>query len=228
MMRLMATVDERVRSALAETAEPICELCLAGLAGLQRQQQVNPITRSDASAGRIGRGRGVCGRCGRTKTVVWRDPSRPPPFVPEPDRAWHWEGRVVDSVAAWLRDRGCDVLSVADTATRQRGADILARLPSGEQLRVEAKGHPAPASNATQMARHYFSDLVTEVVILHGENPGLHLALALPRLAPFPDRAARIAWLRKHMALPIIWVTEDGRSELEGPGPGGGWWSALA
>lgn len=225
----MATRDELVLAAVSAGPDPICETCLAEAAGLKRQQDVNPTTRGYAALGRLGRGRATCRVCGRVKKAVWAEPTADYEILEEQAaaRPWHWEGNVVAVVKQWLEERGATVLSVADTASRERGADILARLPGGEVLRVEAKGHPGPEKNATQMARHYFSGLLTEAVILRGRDPARRLALALPRLAPYPRRAMEVRWLLRHMALVVLWVDEDGKVELQPPGVGSGWWSVL-
>ena len=135
---------------ICAAVDPICETCIAEGAGLKRQQDVNPITRGYASVGRLGRGRAACRSCGQVKKAVWADPFTDH-AVPEEPAPWHWEGHVVEALLPWLVARGLRVLSVARTAFREQGPDVLARLPGGETLRVEAKGHQAPQKNATQM-----------------------------------------------------------------------------
>lgn len=40
---------------------------------------------------------------------------------------WFWEGNVQGRLAVWLRDQGWEDVRIADTASRERGVDILAR-----------------------------------------------------------------------------------------------------
>lgn len=58
------------------------------------------------------------------------------------DGSWYWEGNVQAAVVAHLSGQGSSSVRVADTASRERGADIVAR--RGQQrLVVEVKGYPS-------------------------------------------------------------------------------------
>jgi hypothetical protein len=54
---------------------------------------------------------------------------------------WFWEGNVQSKVVNFLIAKNCHILSVADTASHQRGIDIIAE-QNGENLWVSVKGYP--------------------------------------------------------------------------------------
>lgn len=66
--------------------------------------------------------------------------------VPRPtvgyQQEWVWEGQVVGLVVRHLSEPGASVRSVADTATKARGTDMVATL-DGRVLHIEGKGWPS-------------------------------------------------------------------------------------
>jgi len=66
------TNRERIINQLKELAGPVCDDCLATLAGISPRQTVNQICNSLSVAGQITRGTGNCIRCGKTKKVNQR------------------------------------------------------------------------------------------------------------------------------------------------------------
>jgi hypothetical protein len=60
--------------------------------------------------------------------------------IPMPD--WFWEGNVQEALAGYLEGKGWSIRSLADTAARSRGIDIVA-VRGSTQLLVEVKGYPS-------------------------------------------------------------------------------------
>jgi len=55
---------------------------------------------------------------------------------------WFWEGNVQATVVRHLAELGAIVQSVADTATKARGTDVVATL-GGRHVHIEVKGWPS-------------------------------------------------------------------------------------
>lgn len=59
-----------------------------------------------------------------------------------PEQPWYWEGNVQAALARHLGQAGWKIEQTADTASRERGIDLVATR-SGERMAVEVKGYPA-------------------------------------------------------------------------------------
>ena len=68
--------------------------------------------------------------------------TQPVPSRGDPLTEWHWEGNVQSAMVAHLAMTGWSVLSVANTATKERGVDIIAAT-NGHRILVEVKGYPS-------------------------------------------------------------------------------------
>ena len=55
---------------------------------------------------------------------------------------WHTEANTQHLLVEWLRARGWTIVRAANTATRERGVDVVAER-AGERLGVEVKGYPS-------------------------------------------------------------------------------------
>lgn len=226
--KLGMTTRERILAALDAAPGPVCDDCLPKVADLSRRQVAYVTCTALAAKGRIGRGRGSCRLCGKFKTVSWSLQARQPepPQVktseleaPEAKRVlsarpWYWEGNIQSVLVAWLAGRGYMVRSVADTAAREHGKDIVAVGPDGKELWVNVKGYPE--KSASMQARHWFADGVFSLVLYRGESPDASLALGLPDgFGTYAGLASRVAWLRSAMPFTIYWVAESGAVRAE-------------
>jgi len=227
------THRERILKVLSETAAPLCDDCLAKIAGITPRQTVYQNCTGMAKAGIIRRDQGECASCAKVKKVSWMEN----PVEPHADfhgslgrgRAqalsdqktesktsppWYWEGNIQARLVTYLATQGYAIRSVADTASRSQGKDIVAVTPDGRELWVSVKGFPA--NNPYTQARHYFAQAVFDVILYRSENPAAELSLALPDGIPtYRGLASRISWLRKNLPLRIYWVDASGNVKEE-------------
>jgi Holliday junction resolvase-like predicted endonuclease len=131
----------------------------------------------------LGRRRG--NGSGRSVRTVGRSPATPP------DLSWAREEGVQAAVVAWLEAAGWATERVADTAAREHGEDIVARLGS-RRLAVEVKGYPQAAYERGEkagtpkkwhpagQARTYFATAVHTALVMRDAQPGTEVAIALP------------------------------------------------
>lgn len=134
-----------------------------------------------------------------------------------PLRPWHWEGHVQARVVDSLKDRGWDIVSTSDTASRAQGVDVIAR-KGGTELWVSVKGFPVatPKTQPALQARHWFAGALFDMILYRGES-SVQLAIALPAgFVTYETLARRTAWLRKSTPFSILWVNESGDTHEKG------------
>ena len=147
--------------------------------------------------------------------VAARDTALPPEAVAAPqtadERPWFWEGNVQSAAVTYLAGRGYRIISVADTASRQRGKDIVAENAEG-RLWVSVKGYPKGTARTHPSAQTgvWFSQAVFDIVAYRSEDPDVQLALALPDFPPYRALAEKVRWLMPVAPFRILWVEEDG------------------
>lgn len=228
------TNREKALKAIDAARGPICDDCLPARAGLTSRQAANISGRELLRMNLIERAAGVCRICGGNKLVnsngvrpasvarpsadspVDAGASRERARASEGDtgRPWHWEGNVQSRLVAWLAANGYVIRSVAHTATRAQGEDIVAETPEGEELWVEVKGYPETSPN--MQARHWFAGAILKLVLGRNENPDVRLAIALPDgFTTYANLAPRVAWLRESMPFQVFWVSENGDVRVE-------------
>ncbi|MCL4211661.1 MAG: hypothetical protein KJZ68_13485, partial [Phycisphaerales bacterium] len=70
---------ERVVAALRSSpGRPLCDDCIALLAGIKNRVAVNPIATALGLTTDFARDRGTCGRCSERKLVTWARPMQRP------------------------------------------------------------------------------------------------------------------------------------------------------
>lgn len=121
----------------------------------------------------------------------------------------------------YLATTGWSVTSVADTATKEHGLDIVARRDS-TVLGVEVKGYPsrfyadtarAPQPKPTQpptQARVWYASAVLAAMRLRGKRPGMQAVIALPDVHTYRAFVADTAWSLEQCTIQVWWVSEDG------------------
>ena len=143
-----------------------------------------------------------------------------PPAV-EPGPIWHTEARIQAAVVASLRASGWHIASEANTATRERGIDIVAT----KHLRIagiEVKGFPArtyanparsretkPTQPSTQ-AGHWYGQAVLAAMRLRTRQPDYVSAIALPDFPRYRNLFDETASPLAACAIHMLWVHQDG------------------
>lgn len=140
--------------------------------------------------------------------------------------AWPWEGAVQAVFAQFLVQHGWEVTSSADTASKARGADVLAT-KGDRHLGAEVKGWPSTdysdprragevkPTPATSQAGHWFSQALMKAIMLLDTHPGLESLVVVPDYPRYRDLAARTRAGRTAARVHVVLVTEDGSMESE-------------
>jgi hypothetical protein len=133
------------------------------------------------------------------------------------EKPWYWEGNVQQRIVDYLRAKEWEILTNANTASREQGKDIVAK-KNGKELWVSVKGWPEKSQNT--QARHWFSGALFDLVLYKDINSSVYLALGLPGgFRTYENLSGRVTWLRKNLPFEIIFVAENGEIEnLEPPG----------
>ena len=206
------TIQDRILEYLRAHPEGVDDDSLTIALGLAQRQQANQRCRRMEQFGLVVRWRVngklrnfACSEPPVTLTVL------APGQMPE-EGSWFWEGNVQARVVEHITRLGYKIAFTADTASKQKGKDIIANSPSGKTLWTSAKGYPAgtvKTSPRTQ-ARHWFSHAVFDLVIWHSEDASAELALAFPNQVTYHNLAVRVRWLLEYLGASIYWVDESG------------------
>jgi hypothetical protein len=136
---------------------------------------------------------------------------------------WYWEGNVQARIGAWLERGGWTVESMADTATRQQGVDIVATWPvDRRRFLIEVKGFPStvyqrgpkagqrkPTLPATQ-ARVWFSGALLSGLLMLDREPTALVALGFPEFGTYSSLVNRTSASLRRVGLGVIMVRESG------------------
>jgi Holliday junction resolvase-like predicted endonuclease len=168
----------------------------------------------------------------RTTAVAAVAPPRTPSSELSPQRSgtpepsaeteeWHRESKVQAAVVRHLALEGWEVLSVANTATKEHGLDILARR-GDVAVGIEVKGYPSrfyaaagregeqkPTQPATQ-ARVWFDSAIVAAMRLRTSQPSLTSVVALPDFPTYRRLASGIAWGLERCEIQLWWVSDAG------------------
>lgn len=141
-----------------------------------------------------------------------RHKPEPPRSLPVNGRDWFWEGNVQEAVTRHLEAQGFTICSTADTASRQKGQDIIAKR-DGAELWVTAKGYPQATARtpATLQAGHWFKQAIFDIIDYRGVGEHLLLGFALPDFPRYRTLAERILWFKPAAGFRYYWVQADGR-----------------
>jgi hypothetical protein len=134
---------------------------------------------------------------------------------------WFWEGNVQAALARHLIADGWSVEQTADTASRERGIDLVASRP-GRRMAVEVKGYPAtvyargpkagtPKPTApTNQARHWYGQALLAAVLTDDYD---ERALAFPDFPRYRELLRRSEWALRSLRIAVYLVREDGSVE---------------
>lgn len=136
-------------------------------------------------------------------------------------RSWPWEGAVQAAVVRWLTDQSGQVLSQADTASKQRGTDIVAEVAS-RKVHVEVKGWPSSTyadprraaetkrTPASVQAAQWYAGAMSTALGLRQAHPGDRVAVALPDKPRYRTLYAERAEPLQRIGIELWFVAEDG------------------
>lgn len=221
----MATVIDRVAAALVRQPGGVPVGDLARQLGLSYQGVRNEIERAGAahgvwidrscspvvarlrSDGPSGAGRPFASAIGARRAMPTSfDESR------EPD----WEGNVQARICRWLLDEGWDLEQVADTASRERGTDVVAQR-DGQRVHIEVKGWPSllyadPSRQAevkrtepTNQALHWFAGATHSCLRLREAHPADRVAMVFPDRPRYRKLVGEIAGSLRQLGIEV-WI----------------------
>lgn len=137
------------------------------------------------------------------------------------DEEWHTEANVQASVVTALAAHGYRVLSVANTATKEHGIDVIASR-AGTTVGVEVKGYPSrnyadPArasepkkTQPSTQAGHWFAAAVLAAMRLRGREPEWRSVIALPDFNRYRVLFGETQGSLAAAGIDMWWVDEDG------------------
>jgi hypothetical protein len=137
---------------------------------------------------------------------------------------WFWEGNVQAALATHLQAEGWSVDHLADTASRARGIDVLARR-DGRTLAVEVKGYPATTyargpqqgmpkkTNPTNQAPKWFSQALAKAITSTDGEGSPEVAIAFPDHPRFRFLIAKSEWALRRLNVGVYLIRQGGEVE---------------
>lgn len=125
------------------------------------------------------------------------------------------------AVVTALATSGWSILAVANTATKERGIDVVASRES-EMLGVEVKGfpsrqyadpariHEAKRTSPSTQAAHWYAQAVLAAMRLRGKNPAWRSVIALPDFPRYRDLYAETTDSLAAAQVEVWWVDQMG------------------
>jgi hypothetical protein len=139
----------------------------------------------------------------------------------------YWEGNLQSAMVAHLAATGHAIRSVANTATKERGIDIVAIL-DGRQVLVEVKGYPSrfyargpkqgqvKKTHPSIQARTWFADVLLSSLINAEDSPDSTIVICLPDVGTYRSLVDRTETAIGVLGICVAWVTEDGAVDWDG------------
>ena len=134
---------------------------------------------------------------------------------------WHTEANVQAALVTALAGEGWRILSVANTATKEHGIDVIASR-DGRTVGVEVKGFPsrsyadparageAKRTSPSTQAGHWYSQAVLAAMRLRGKEPSWGSVIALPDFPRYRDLHAETAGSLAAAQIEVWWVDQAG------------------
>lgn len=141
---------------------------------------------------------------------------------------WHWEGNIQARLCDYLEDTGWVIERTADTASGERGIDIVARL-ADRRLGVEVKGFPSrfyargprrgevKRTHPNLQARHWLADAIAAAIRARSRHPEWDVAIALPDHPAYVESLPHVEWALVRLGIGLIFVPEHGEPRLALP-----------
>jgi hypothetical protein len=210
------TILDRITAYLKEHPEGVDDDELAWALQLKQRQQANSRCRQLAEQGLIERRR-VNGKIRN----FWLGGRTIPPSPAkgggekEGTEPWFSERNVQAALVKHLAIEGWAVRSVADTANREHGKDIVVE-QAGKLLWVPVKGYPkgTPKTHPATQAGHWFKQAIFDILKYRGESNTAELGVGLPDFPTYRSLAEKIAWIQPVARFTYFWVGETGTVSL--------------
>lgn len=134
---------------------------------------------------------------------------------------WHTEANVQASVVTALAADGWRILSVANTAAREHGIDVIASR-DGQTIGIEVKGYPsrgyADPTRAREVKRtkpstqagHWYSQALLAAMRLRSKEPTWRSVVALPDFPRYRDLHLQTAGSLVAAQIEVWWVDQTG------------------
>lgn len=147
-----------------------------------------------------------------------------PPGTPQVAGEWHTEANVQAMLVTALVTSGWRILSVANTATKEHGIDVIAAR-DGQTVGIEVKGFPSRAyadparageqkrTGPSTQAGHWYSQAVLAAMRLRGKEPGWRSVIALPDFPRYRDLHSETVGSLVAADIEVWWI--DQRGELK-------------
>ena len=222
LQTLIRAVQARDPGRSRQSIQPIIQ-------GLTSNAGTGPPSRGGKPLQRVGHG--LYSLASADRSGDQPELGRVPPEVdsPAPDPLpidpWYWEGNVQSTIASGLAAAGWLIESVADTASRAQGTDIVARR-DGRRLHVEVKGYPGdtyargeqqgqpkPTQPATQ-ARVWFAGALMKAAMLRNDHPHDLVSIGLPSFPTYRTLADRVSLTLVRGDIGLLWVDDSGGVEF--------------
>lgn len=134
---------------------------------------------------------------------------------------WHAEANVQALLVTALATDGWRILSVANTATKEHGVDVIAAR-DGQTVGVEVKGFPSRAyadparagdqksTSPSTQAGHWYSQAVLAAMRLRGKEPSWRSVIALPDFPRYRNLHAETVGSLAAAGIEVWWVNQTG------------------
>lgn len=220
----MLSVRDRILALLAEHPEGLDDDDVAVRLKLARRQHANNACNALVTTGSIERRR-VDGKLRNFSVGGSTAETSEPQVIPVASIAastkpWCWEGNVVGAMSRHLTGAGWSIETVADTASKQAGADICARR-GDEVLVVEVKGYPSAVyeygpkagqpkrTNPATQARHWVAEALMTALLRQSQFPAAQLAIAVPDFNVYRKLLGRLSRPLDLLQIRVYVVSED-------------------
>ena len=134
---------------------------------------------------------------------------------------WHTEANVQALLVTALATDRWRILSVANTATKEHGIDVIAAR-DGQTAGIEVKGFPSRAyadparageqkrTSPSTQAGHWYSQAVLAAMRLRGKEPSWRSVIALPDFPRYRDLHAETVGSLAAAGIEVWWIDQRG------------------
>lgn len=141
------------------------------------------------------------------------------------NESWHTEANIQAAIVTWLVGHGWRILSVANTATKAHGIDVVGER-GGDRVGVEVKGFPSrsyadPAraeekkrTSPSTQAAHWYSQAILAAMRLRGKQPDVHSVIALPDMRRYRDLLAETRVPLRSAGI-TVWLVDISNEVIE-------------